>query len=519
MSLARLALDEAEGAILAHSVRLPGGRLAKGRVLDAGDIDRLRAAGIAHVAAVRLAPDDIGEDAAAAAIAEAARGAGLALGPARTGRCNLYAERRGVLVYDRARLDALNRLDEAVTVAAVAPFELVEAGGLAATVKIIPLAVAGAVARRAVDGAQASPFSLAPLQTKRVALVQTLLPGFRRALLEKARAVMAARLAGLGSELVADLRCPHEEAALATVLGGLEGVDIALVLGASATVDRGDVVPAAIAAAGGAVIRFGMPVDPGNLTLLARIGALPVLGLPGSARSPRIHGFDWILWRLLADLPVGPDDITAMGAGGLLKEIPLRPLPRLRASPPHRPRPAAPRIAVAVLAAGRSRRMGARNKLLAPVAGVPMVRRVATAALRSRARPVIVVTGYQAEVVSEALAGLDVTVVHNAAYAEGLSTSLAAAVAAVPGDADGLVVCLGDMPLVSATVIDRLSPPSPVSPRSASRPSPGAAATRCCGRAPTSPSSGGSSVTSAPATSSGRTRKRCRRSVARTKAS
>jgi molybdenum cofactor cytidylyltransferase len=115
-----------------------------------------------------------------------------------------------------------------------------------------------------------------------------------------------------------------------------------------------------------------------------------------------------------------------------------------------------PRIAAIVLAAGRSTRMGAANKLLADIRGKPMVRRVAEAALASRARPVLVVTGHQAAEVRAALAGLDLELVANPDFAQGLSTSLRAGIAAVPAACDGALVLLGDMPRVEASHLTRL---------------------------------------------------------------
>jgi len=198
------------------------------------------------------------------------------------------------------------------------------------------------------------------------------------------------------------------------------------------------------------VVHLGMPVDPGNLLLLAEVSGKPVIGLPGCARSPKINGFDFVLQRLLADVPVTPRDIARMGAGGLLKEIPTRPQPR--ESVPEAPRQ--PRIAALVLAAGRSTRMGA-NKLLADVGGKPMVRHAVEAALASQAEAVVVVTGHEAARVRAALAGLDVRFAQNDLYADGLSTSVRAGVAAAEG-ADGALVCLGDMPGLTARTIDRL---------------------------------------------------------------
>src|SRR5262249_8088471 len=149
------------------------------------------------------------------------------------------------------------------------------------------------------------------------------------------------------------------------------GIDILLIHGASAILDRRDVIPAAIIAAGGRIDHFGVPVDPGNLLLLRHLGGRAGVGVPGWARSPKVNGFDWVLERLVAGLAVGPAEIMRMGSGGLLAEITSRPLPRAEA----RPKSAklqGPRIGAVLLAAGQSSRMGGPNKLLAEIDGAPM---------------------------------------------------------------------------------------------------------------------------------------------------
>jgi len=455
-------LSAAEGAILAHSVRLESVTFKKGRRLSADDLAVLERAGVATVIAARLEPGDVHEDAAAGRIAEAILGEGLTMSAAFTGRANLVVATRGVLVVDRARLDALNRIDEAVTLATLAPFELVEPRQLAATVKIIPFAVAGNSLARCLETARAGGGPLvrvAALRPRPVGLVQTSLPGMKESILDKTRRVVDARLAALGGAPAEELRCRHDAAEVAAAIETLRarGAELVLVSGASAIVDRRDVVPAGIERAGGVIDHFGMPVDPGNLLLLAHIETTPVLGLPGCARSPKLNGFDWVLQRLIADLPVDRPAVTALGAGGLLKEIAARPLPRaeaVEAAPAEVPR--APRIAALVLAAGQSRRMGPDNKLLAEVAGKPMVVRAVEAARASQAEPVIVVTGHERDRVEAALAGLSTQQIHNPDYAQGLSTSLHRGLAALPAGTDGVVVCLGDMPRVEAAAIDRL---------------------------------------------------------------
>lgn len=452
-------LAQAEGAILAHGLAVGARAFKKGRVLTPADIDALRAAGIASVVAAMLEDGDVGEDTAAQRIAEAATGEALEATAAFTGRVNLFAASRGLALYDRGLLDRLNRVDEGITIAALPPYAPIEPRQMVATVKIIPFAVREESLERctAMIRDAGGLFRVAPFRTHRVGLVQTTLPGTRDKVLDKTVEVLRARIEAAAGTLAGETRCAHRTDEIARAIRHWldAGCTMVLVSGASAITDRRDVVPAAIEAAGGTVEHFGMPVDPGNLMLLARHGEVPVLGLPGCVRSPKLNGFDWVLQRLAVGLTVGRDDVMAMGAGGLLTEIAARPLPRTEACAPG-PVPMAPRIAAAVLAAGQSRRMGPLNKLLAAIGDRPMVAQVVDAVLASRARPVVVVTGHEGDRVRAALAGRDVLFVDNPDYAEGLSTSLRCGLRALPAGIDGALVCLGDMPQVTAQQIDRL---------------------------------------------------------------
>jgi molybdenum cofactor cytidylyltransferase len=464
MKFGEVPVAQAAGAILAHSLKVGATAFKKGRVLSPDDLAVIEAAGLERIVVARLDPGDIREDAAAHRVAEAAAGANIAVANAFTGRANLFAEARGLLVFDRDRLDRLNLVDEAVTLGTLPPYAVVEPRQMVATVKIIPFAVPEAVTAKAADFAATDGplLSVAAFRARSVALIQTRLPGFKESILDKTRQVTEQRLAALGCRLVSEERCDHTVAELAPRVAAAvaQGADIVFVHGASVIVDRRDVIPAAVEAAGGRIEHFGMPVDPGNMLLLCHLGETPVLGLPGCARSPKVNGFDWVLERLVAGLPVGKSEIMKMGAGGLLAEIPSRPLPRAEASPapeakPERKVPPGPRIAALLLAAGQSRRMGS-NKLLEEIDGRPMVARTAQRLLASRARPIVAVLGNQAEAVDDALGKLPVERVRNPSYAEGLSTSLKRGLAALPPDIDGVAICLGDMPLVAGRDLDRL---------------------------------------------------------------
>ncbi len=456
-------LSEARGAILAHSLRAGPTMFKKGRVLSGEDLDAMAEAGVQAVIAARLEPGDIGEDAAAGRIAAALMGSGIRAAEAFTGRVNLFAEAHGLLVVDRARLDALNRIDEGLTTATLAPFDVVAPRQMVATIKIIPFALPeGAVARAEALAVDDGPLlRVATFRERAVGLVQTRLPETKESVLDKTDRVIAQRVEALGSRLAAYRRCGHDADSVAAAVRDLrgDGCDVVLIVGASAITDRRDVIPAGIEAAGGTVEHLGMPVDPGNLLLLARDGdGAPLVGLPGCARSPKLNGVDWVLQRLLADVAVTPDDIMAMGAGGLLVDVPHRPLPRAKAARPGVEAVAvsAPRVAALLLAAGQSRRMGRANKLLETVGGLPMVARVADGLRASGVSAIVAVVGHQAEAVRAAIGERADMVVHNPDYGSGLSTSLKRGLAAVPADADAILVCLGDMPSVTAAEIDRL---------------------------------------------------------------
>lgn len=453
---------ETEGAILVHSLRAGSTVLKKGRVLSAADITALIGAGIDEITVVRLEPGDVREDQAADRIAAAVAGQGVVTAAAFTGRANMFAETKGLLVFDREQLDRLNLVTEAITIGTLPPYAVVEPRQMVATVKIIPFAVPeDALARCTEIAAGNKLLTVAAFRPLSVGMIQTRLPGLKETILDKTREVTQGRLDALGCSLTIERRCAHKSAALASEIGSVIGeVDLLLIHGASAIVDRRDVIPAAIEGAGGAIDHFGMPVDPGNLLLLGHVQNKPVLGLPGCARSPKVNGFDWVLERLVAGLPVGPKEIMSLGAGGLLAEIPARGLKRAEAGAAPATKaiakmPPGPRIAALLLAAGRSSRMGS-NKMLEEIDGRPMVARTAQRLLSSHARPLIAVLGNQADAVDAALGKLPVERVRNPDFADGLSTSLKRGLAALPADIDGALVCLGDMPLIAGRDLDRL---------------------------------------------------------------
>ena len=465
MKFGSIPIADAEGAILAHSLATTTGVVKKGRALSADEVAALRAAGFSTVSAARLDAGDVAEDAAARRVAEALAGPYVTISAAFTGRSNIFAAADGLVLLDVARLTALNELDERITVATVPPYERVTAGQMLATIKIIPFAVPDSVVTVAIAqmaDAASRAVSVAPFIKHNAALILTTLPATKPTILDKRTRVINDRLRERGATLEHSEVVVHDTTTVAAAIthAANAGHDPVLVFAASAIVDRGDVVPAALVQAGGAITRLGMPVDPGNLLLLGTLGKTTVLGIPSCAASPKLNGFDWVLDRVLAGLVITSRDVADMGVGGLLKEIPTRPQPRDHQRGDLQPIDTgrhAPKLACLVLAAGRSTRMGANNKLLEDFAGKPIVRHVVEAACASVASAVVVVTGHQGDAVRAALAGCDVTFVDNADYASGLASSLRVGLAALPSNCDGAFVTLGDMPEITARHLNLLA--------------------------------------------------------------
>jgi molybdenum cofactor cytidylyltransferase len=328
MRFGPLPIDEAQGAILAHSEMTSAGLLRKGQWVGPEAIRALRADGRTEVTVARPDPDDLHEDEAAERLARALvpeeAESGFRVTKAATGRVNIHARAAGLVRINRTAIDALNAVNPMITLATVVPFYRADAGAMVGTVKIISYAVPGADVAGACGLAQGALGLLRPV-VRTATLIETMSDGQEPA--PKGRAATAKRLARLAVDLAPRVVVAHEVTALTRAIREAR-TDIILILTATATSDADDVAPMALRQAGGRVIQYGIPVDPGNLLFLGKAGSVPVIGLPGCARSPALNGADWVLERVVCGIDLGPADLAAMGVGGLLKEMPSR--PRLR---------------------------------------------------------------------------------------------------------------------------------------------------------------------------------------------
>ena len=339
MKFEAVPIEQAQNHILGHNIADGSGRrlLRKGRPVSAENVAQLRALGYETVYVALRESDDVDENAAAQRISQRAAGAGIRLSKAATGRVNMFAISPGLLEVDPARLAQINFL-EGVTLATLPRHAVVSEGKMAATLKIIPYALPDRVVGQAVTMAQEPLLYVKSLRPKRVGLILSGSPAVQTRVTNSFLNALSARVSALHSTIEEVEYVPLEDEKgelqlTATVEGMIgRGMELILLAGETAIMDRYDISPRAVERAGGQIASFGAPVDPGNLLMLAYIGAVPIVGAPGCVRSPKLNIIDMVLPRLLVGERLDEADIVALALGGLLEDVPERPLPRSRLS-------------------------------------------------------------------------------------------------------------------------------------------------------------------------------------------
>ena len=319
----------AVGGILAHSLGCGKERLRKGKVLNEKDVRKLIRFGYGQVAVARLEDHDTEENLAATRVAKnihfLAEPENFKKSTAFTGRVNIFACSTGIIVFDEESLTKANSIDNMITIATIPNYSQVSEGSIVATIKIISYGVITLNLEKVaslVTGTirlKKPKYSSAHLITTKIS----------RGTSKKALSAIKTRTDTLGLSLSVNTDIPHNEVNLREAIDDTAS-DVILILTASATSDISDIGPMAVKSLGGKILRFGIPVDPGNLLFLGWLSDKPIIGLPGCAKSPAINGADWVISRVVCGHIPSEHEFACMGLGGLLKENSSRPMPRLK---------------------------------------------------------------------------------------------------------------------------------------------------------------------------------------------
>lgn len=330
--LREVKVEDAIGMILPHDLTqiLPGefkGRLfRKGHQVTGADIPALLSIGKEHIYVMELQPGYLHEDEAALRMARAIAGtdkcSDLRLTDPHEGKVNVKSEIHGLVKIDKAFVDSVNAIDE-VVMSTIRSNTVVQGGASLVGTRVIPLIVDEAKVEeveRLAAARRAEGFTLLevkPFRKLRVGVITTGSEVFKGRIKDKFGPVVKEKVAQLGSEVVDQRFVSDDSEAIVGEIHALAalGVDLVLVTGGM-SVDPDDRTPGAIKAAGARVVSYGTPMLPGSMLMIAYLGDLPIMGLPGCVMHDPYTSFDVLLPRICAGEVIVRSDITEMGYGG-----------------------------------------------------------------------------------------------------------------------------------------------------------------------------------------------------------
>ena len=449
-------IQETFGCLLMHSVFLEDGRIRKGKIIDKNDIAMMERSDIEKVQVGELEDDDIGENAASGLIAKAIATNQFSVSPTLSGKTNITSIADGLIEIDEGNVTKLNNLSPNIAVSTLNNHDVVYRGDHTVSVKIISFVISSSDLDKILNFLKKNKIvKLKKFKSMRFGVIYTIAKNEKRSLIEKTKKSIMSRIGNYNSTIMDERVLPHNSASIKNnVVELLENnINCILLFLSTSVTDVNDIVPTVINDLGGKINSFGMPVDPGNLTLSGKINDVDIIVAAGSARSDSLNGFDWHLNCLHANIEVSQEMVNSLGVGGLLKDIDFA-VKRKRVSKTIDTKKS--NIAAVVLCAGESKRMGNRNKLLLKVAGKSLIKNYIDNISKSNVSEIVIVTGYQSIEIERELEGYDVKFIHNEKYREGMSTSLNTGINSLSKNINAAIICLPDMPMIGIYEINKL---------------------------------------------------------------
>ena len=318
-------VDNAVGMVLGHDIteivpgRFKGPAFKRGHVIRQEDVNRLRDLGKENIAALELGPGWLHEDDAAHRLATAASGEGIALSAPSEGKVDLIAACDGLLKIDVDRLNRINAVAD-VMMATLHTNQLVKNGRIVAGTSIIPLTIKEDTIQAAEAHCRPKDpvVSIRPVMPHLIGLITTGSEVYHQRIEDKFGPVINKKVSSLGSRILRQIYVPDDVGmtveAIEAFIG--EGAQIVLITGGM-SVDPDDLTPSSIRASGAEVITYGAPVLPGAMFMLAHLGGVPIIGLPGCVMYHETSIFDLVVPRILAGERLTREDIISLGHGGM----------------------------------------------------------------------------------------------------------------------------------------------------------------------------------------------------------
>ncbi|AFQ43187.1 molybdopterin-binding protein [Desulfosporosinus meridiei] len=333
----KIKVKDSVGTILIHDMTqiIPGvskgPRFRKGHIVRDEDISVLLSMGKEHIYVWDQTPGLIHENEAAERLAQAVAGSGLVLDEPKEGKVNLTAAHDGLLYSSVDGILALNTLEQ-VILSTLHNHYPVKKGDIVGGTRVVPLMIDEAVIKEAEGIAKTFKepiLEVRPLKHAKVGIVTTGSEVYHGRIQDKFGPVLRAKVENWGSEVIAHTLANDDVSLIQSSIREQlnQGAEMVLVSGGM-SVDPDDVTPTAIKEMGAELITYGAPVLPGAMFLLAYIGKIPIMGLPGCVMYSKTTAFDLIAPRLMTGERLTRLDIVKLGSGGLCLNCPVCIYPR-----------------------------------------------------------------------------------------------------------------------------------------------------------------------------------------------
>ncbi|MCL2563048.1 MAG: molybdopterin-binding protein [Oscillospiraceae bacterium] len=322
----RLPVEQAIGEILCHDMTairdgFKGVAFKRGHVIRAQDIPVLRSMGKAHIYIWEPGAGEVHEDEAGYAGAVALAGDGITISGPAEGRYTLTAKRDGLFTVDSSALKALNAVPD-YTAATLPGNTSVRAGDRVAGVRIVPLVTARKHAETvaALSDARGPILSIRPYLPLKVGIIITGSEVYHGLIQDRFEPILRTKIAPFGGKILGVTKCPDDVTAIRTTADAFlaEGADLILFTGGM-SVDPDDRTPTAIRATGAEVVVQGVPIQPGNMLMLAYLGETALIGVPGATMHNQTTSLDIVLPRIFVGDRLRAADFESVGEGGLCR--------------------------------------------------------------------------------------------------------------------------------------------------------------------------------------------------------
>ena len=319
-------VQSAIGMVLCHDVtqiipgRMKGPAFRKGHILREEDVLQLLNMGKEHVFAWDIQSDSglLHENEAAVRIARAAAGRNIALSVPMEGKVDLTATVEGMLKIDLEALFEINA--EEIVFATLHTHQRVAKGKELAGTRVIPLVIEEHKIEQVerICSQHQPLIEVLPFRSLNVGIITTGSEVYYGRIKDEFGPVVREKLGELGCRVIGQSFVSDDPRRIVGEIRSFlsQGSEMIIVTGGM-SVDPDDVTPAAIRDCGARVVTYGAPVLPGAMFMLAYLGDVPLLGLPGCVMHHKTSIFDVVLPRLLAGEEITRRDMVGMAHGGL----------------------------------------------------------------------------------------------------------------------------------------------------------------------------------------------------------